>query len=182
MWKFTFTKETNHLLPQAVRKHEKHLAPYRKKDDAFDKARETIITNMSHVMPLHSQKTIIQTLRDMLRSLIANCRDANKRDDCTSEVEEVISPVEELLDKIMNEIDKMKKGKRRERKELTDQETALMGRGEQMQRNALSRSMWVDDGDTGSSRNTPRKRHLDDSDEWYKVFKRELSDKHDARN
>lgn len=100
------------------------------------------------------------TVRDKLRSVIAERRAVNKRDENTSGVEEVIGPTGDLLGEFLAEVDDGEEEKRFEREKRSLRETNLTTAREQIQRNVLTRRQSVGDGGTGSTISTPRKRYI----------------------
>lgn len=99
--KFIFTIDTKHLLLQAVREHDAHRAPYRKKDEAFKKVKGTLIQNVPSVSWLRYQKAQMKTVRDKFWSLIGSRTEANKRDANTMDVKEVLRITNEFLDEFI---------------------------------------------------------------------------------
>lgn len=95
----------------------------------------------------------------------------------------VLGPTSKLLDEFIAEIDKMEKDKRRENSETTQREAVLTAAGENIQTNAPTRNFLTGKEDAcNSSRKTPRKRQLNEKNEWYEVLELELLPKQAARD
>lgn len=65
---------------------------------------------------------------------------------------------------------------------MTQRKAALTPAGDRIQRNSLTRRILVGDEVSGSSGRTPRKRRLDENDEWYKVLELDLLLRRAARD
>lgn len=88
--KYIFTKKQKLLLLHEVREYGTHHAPYRKKDEAFEKVKDTLIHNMPSVTWLRYQKPQMKTVCGKFRSLVASGRKKNKRNANASGVQEVL--------------------------------------------------------------------------------------------
>lgn len=89
-------------------------------------------------------------------------------------MKEVFGPTDDLLDEHIAKIDNMEEEKRGENFEMTQRETALSAAGENIQRNALKRGIFVGEDGAVSSRRLPRKRHLNKNREWSEILERAL--------
>lgn len=136
---FKFNDETKYIMLQCIRQHNAHLAGHGKADQQFRKVLQTFIENIpSHLKVMYNMPTV-RAMRDKFRSLLIDRKNYVKFIEAQSGVVDQNSPVEDLLDDFIQEVEDVTSKKRKRANENEEREAELETAGQLIQQQSVTR-------------------------------------------